>query len=72
MSPSKYVQEAVGICKEYIAKHLSKGCKLPKRAENPFESGYCPKLDMSPILGPNEVSYYQSVIGIMRWMIDIG
>ena len=24
MSPSKYVQEAVRICKEYVAKHLSK------------------------------------------------
>ena len=37
MSPSKYVQEAVRICKENVAKHLSKGYKLPKRAENLFK-----------------------------------
>ena len=70
MSPSKYVQKAVRICEENIAKHLSKGYNLPKRAENPFESGYCPELDMSPVLRPDEAFYYQSLIGVMRWMIE--
>ena len=56
MSPSKYVQEAVRICEEYVAKDLSKGYKLPKKADNPFKSGYCPELDVSPVLGPNEAS----------------
>ena len=51
MSPSIYVQEAVIICKEYVAKHLSKGYKMPKRADNPFKSGYFPELDVSPALG---------------------
>ena len=72
MSPSKYVQEAVRICKVYITKHLSKGYRLPKRADNPFESGYSPKLDVSPVLGSDEASYYQSLIGNMRWMIETG
>ena len=54
MSLSKYVQEAVRICKECIAKHLSKGYKLPKRAENPFESGDCHKLDVFLVLGPDK------------------
>ena len=57
---------------EYVAKHVSKGYKLPKRAKNPIESGYCPELDVSPCLGPDEASYYQSLIGVMRWMIEIG
>ena len=34
MSPSKYVQEAVRIYKEYVAKHLNEGYKLPKRVDN--------------------------------------
>ena len=34
MSPSKYVQKAVKICKEYVAKHLSKGYRLLKKANN--------------------------------------
>ena len=54
--PSKYVQEALRICKEYVAKHLSKDYKLPKRADNPFESVYCSKLDFSLALRPNEGS----------------
>ena len=51
MSPSKYVHKAIRICEEYVAKHLSKGYELPKRANNPFKSGYCPDLDVSLLLG---------------------
>ena len=66
MSPSKYVHKAVRICKECVARQLSKEYRLPKRADNPFGSGYSPKLDMSLVLGPEEASYYQSLIGVMR------
>ena len=72
MSPSKYVQEAVRICEEYVARHLSKGYRLPTRADNAFESDYFPKLDMSPVLGPDEASYYKSLIGVMRRMTKLG
>ena len=71
MSPSKYVQEALRICEEYVAKHLSKGYKMAKRAQNQFKSGYCPELDVSLVLGPDKTSYYQSLIGEMRLMIKI-
>ena len=60
------------ICKEYVAKHLCKGYKLPKRADNSLESGYFPELDVSPVLRPDEASYFQSLIGVMRRMIEIG
>ena len=42
------------------------------RAEDQFKSGYHHELDMSPVLGPDEMYYYQSLIGVMRWMIEIG
>ena len=71
MSPSKYVPEAVRICKEYVARHLSKEYRLPKRADNPFESHYSPKLDVSLVLGSEEASYHPSLIGVMQWMIEI-
>ena len=45
---------------------------MPKRTDNPFESDYSPELDVLPVLGPQEVSYYQSLIGVMRWNIEIG
>ena len=68
----KYVDEAVRICSQYVAKNLSKDYRFPKRAENPFSRGYCPELNASPILGPQEASYYQSLIEVMRWMLEVG
>ena len=50
ISPSKYAGKALRICKEYIAKHLSKGYKLPKRADNPLKNSYHPESDVSPVL----------------------
>ena len=69
---SIYVQEAVRIYEEYAAKHLRKGYKLLKRADYLFKSGYCPEMDVSPVLGSDKASYYQSLIGVMRWIIEIG
>jgi len=34
--------------------------------------GYRPELDTSPILGPEQANYYQSLIGILRWAIELG
>ena len=34
--------------------------------------GYSPELDESPTLNPSLASYYQSQIGILRWMVEIG
>jgi hypothetical protein len=34
--------------------------------------GYRPELDTSPILGPERANYYQSLIGILRWAIELG
>ena len=45
---------------------------MPKKADNPFVSGHFLELDVSPILGPEEAPYYHSLIGVMRWMIEIG
>ena len=45
---------------------------MPKEADNLFKSGLFPELDASPVLGPYEISYYQSLIGVMRWIIEIG
>ena len=64
MSPSTDVQETARICEEYVAKQLSKGYKLPKRADNQFESDYCPELNVSPVMGPDEPSN-QSLKGVI-------
>ena len=41
-------------------------------AENPFKGGYSPEMDVSLVLGQNEAFHYQSLVGVMRWRIEIG
>ena len=68
-SSSQYVQSAVDNVKAWLAK---KNRNLPNKAEAPFKSGYSPEIDVSRELGPDEASYYQSLIGILRWIVELG
>ena len=34
--------------------------------------GYDPELDTSPELDPDAASYYLTIIGILRWMVELG
>ena len=45
---------------------------MPKKAENPFKMGYDLELDISLEFDPNAASYYLTIIGILRWMVDLG
>ena len=45
---------------------------MPKKAKNSFKMGNNPELDSSPKLKPYAASYYLTIIGILRWMIDLG
>jgi hypothetical protein len=71
MSPSKYVQEAVTNCEDYLEREYD-GRKLERKASTPFKSLYRPELDTSPELGPEQATYFQSVIGVLRWAVEIG
>jgi hypothetical protein len=72
MSPSKYVQQAVANCRGHLAANYNGRYKLKRKADNPFPTGYEPEVDVTAPLTPELASYYQSIIGIMRWMIEIG
>jgi hypothetical protein len=69
---SQYVRAAVANVETYLAKQKVMKWKLPKTAETPMQTSYRPELDVSPELGPNEASYYQSLIGVLRWMVELG
>lgn len=71
LSPSKYVREAVSTCKDYLAANYD-GRTLAKRAPTPFARDYRPELDTTPELGAEEGSFYQSQIGVLRWMVELG
>ena len=45
---------------------------MPKKAENPLKMGYDQELVTSPELDPNAVLYYLTIIGFLRWMIELG
>lgn len=72
MSPARYVHQSVKNVEKYLEENLSERWKISKRAENPFANGYAPELDQSPELDPPLASYYQSQIGILRWMVELG
>ena len=38
----------------------------------PITKDYRPELDTSPELDPEEGTYYQSLIGVLRWMVEMG
>jgi hypothetical protein len=72
LSPSKYVQEAVKNCENHINGNYEGRYEMKKLAPNPFALGCDPDMDTTPELPPNEASYYQSIIGVMRWMVELG
>ena len=68
-SPSQYVQAAVTNLESYLSE---KGEKLPCKATTPLSSNYRPEVDISDELDSADAAYYQSLIGILRWMVELG
>ena len=69
-SPSQYVKAAIKNVEEYLEKE--KIGKLPVRAKTPLSPNYQPELDTSNELSSEDAAYYQSLIGILRWMVELG
>jgi len=72
LSPSKYVAQAVKNCEQHLLEKLNNSYRLPTKAENPFPMDYCPEMDISDPLDPECSSFYQHLIGVMRWMVELG
>ena len=69
MSSDKYVKRAIS----EIETELSKvGQKLQTRVSTPLATGYRPEIDSSPELDPRRANYYQGLIGILRWVVELG
>lgn len=71
-SSSQYVRAAVKNVEDFCAKEENKRWKLPKKADTPMTTSYKPELDVSPELGPAEAAYFQSLIGVLRWIVELG
>ncbi len=72
LSPSKYVIQAVKNCQLHLTEKLAGKYSIPARADNPFSVDYDPSTDQSDILDPDCSSFYQHLIGVMRWMVELG
>mmetsp|Transcript_2441 Transcript_2441/g.3428 ORF Transcript_2441/g.3428 Transcript_2441/m.3428 type:complete len:402 (+) Transcript_2441:1306-2511(+) len=68
-SSSQYIQSAVSNVEEYLKKTNK---KLPTRACTPFPSNYRPEIDITPKLNATRLAYYQSLIGILCWVVELG
>ena len=49
-----------------------KGFLLPHNAPNPLSSGYRSELDVTPELGEADASYYHTLVGILRYIVELG
>jgi hypothetical protein len=65
----QYVEEAINVIKKEL---INTKREFPKKCSSPFQSGYRPELDFTPLLCAEQANYYQQVIGILRWIIELG
>jgi hypothetical protein len=69
MSADKYLKEALQNVENEL---LKMGKQLPTRANTPLSSNYRPELDVSLILPDHLTNYYQQILGILRWLVELG
>ena len=63
--------------KEYLVNEIAtvkeKNClKSSKKSKISMETGYQAELDFSQTLNDEQTNYYQSMIGIPRWAVELG
>ena len=71
LSPSQYIQNSV----KNVETHLQKTGEspLPNKVWSPWLYKYSsPEGDVTPEILPTHVSYYQSLIGVLRWIVELG
>ena len=69
ISSSQYIQECVRNVEEKLK---LEGKALKKGTCAPMAAGYHPECDVSPELNGEEANYYQSLIGELRWIVEMG
>ncbi len=72
-STDSYVQEATKVVFERMQAMGMKLTKKHRSPDHPFSNTlYRPELDLTDLCTPDEHQFYQQVVGIARWMIEIG
>ena len=66
-----YIDAAITTVKTSL-KSKFKDYELPKNATSPMTSGFIPELDDSRELDSDEITFFQEMIGMLRWAIELG
>jgi hypothetical protein len=69
MSADNYVAAAVKNVETELAKNQE---KLSSKADCVISPAYRPELDVSPLLDAEQANYYQNLIGVLRWAVELG
>ena len=69
-SSLQYVNEAV----KSVEEHLEKvgGKLISNKPGTPIPTSYSPELDITPELVSMDAAYYQSLVDILRWIVELG
>ena len=70
MRSSKYIRGALQNIGSTLKKKFN--MSLPKQAKNPLSIGYRLEVDVTPGLDDDLANYYQSLIGIAIWIVELG
>ena len=77
-SSSQYVGEACRNVRNHLKERngdvYMQECTyfIPKKDPAPMSNKYRPRIDISPELNVTDAAYHQSLIGILRWMVELG
>jgi hypothetical protein len=69
ITSQSYVRNAVNNVREMLQ---SEGYDLKTTAKTPFPSNYRPEIDVTDELDADLCSRYAQLIGVLRWMIELG
>ena len=69
MSSDLYIKRAIADVERELT---NVGRYLKAKAKTPLMTGYRPELDASPELDARRANYFQGLIGVLRWIVELG
>ena len=70
-SSAQYVKEAVANAVK-VAKSIGMSVPGPRNSTTPISRDYRPEIDTTTELTPDLASHYYSLIGVLRWIVELG
>jgi Reverse transcriptase (RNA-dependent DNA polymerase) len=71
MSAAEYIHNAVNVVNERKSKEGVKGLNRRQR-KRPYHHNYKPEIDVSEVLDSEATTWYQQLIGMLRWICELG